>query len=274
MKLKTALLFLLISILGFSQEYRMIYDFKWKSDKADKTYNSELMALANDGKNSYFESLVKFKYDSLTTDLRNKGSHSFPFPEEEWKFPSLIIKDFKNQTTTAEQEIFDKIYSTKYSCKPRWNILKEKDKIFDYKVQKAETDFGGRKWYAWFTTEIPINDGPYKFYGLPGLILKINDSEEYFIFEIKGLTKEKSDISRRNSSALVNLTPKQWNSFWEKYKKEPANIFQNLNETGATYSYQYNGMDVTTKEAQIAYNKAEMKKINIFKNPIELKSCE
>lgn len=34
-------------------------------------------------------------------------------------------------------------------------------------TQKATCDFAGRKWIAWFTTEIPIQDGPYKFYGLP-----------------------------------------------------------------------------------------------------------
>jgi GLPGLI family protein len=37
-----------------------------------------------------------------------------------------------------------------------WKISSETRKIGEYKVQKAETDFGGRKWTAWFTTDLPI----------------------------------------------------------------------------------------------------------------------
>lgn len=266
---------ILSSCLTFSQDYKIIYEFKWKSEKNDNAYNSELTTLVSNGNESYFEALSKFKYDSLKTDMRNKGFRSFPSLKEEWKFQSLIAKDLKAQTTILEQNIFDKIYITKYECKPTWTILKDKTTLFDYNVQKAETTFGGRKWIAWFANEIPMQDGPYKFFGLPGLILKINDAEENFIFEIKGLTKEKSDISKRNrTSSIVNLSPKQWNSFWEKYQNEPSNIFANLNESGATYSYVYNGKSVNTKEAKESYDKAEKAKINVFKNPIELRPCE
>lgn len=45
---------------------------------------------------------------------------------------------------------------------------------------------GGRQWIAWFTNEIPFQDGPFKFYGLPGLIVKLEDSEDYHKFLLKG----------------------------------------------------------------------------------------
>lgn len=274
-KLFSIIVLILLCSTSFSQDYKIIYDFKWKSDPSDGNYNSELTALSTNGRESYFEAWSKLKYDSLKTELRNKGIRGVPSPKEEWMFQNLIVKDLKSQTTTSEQEIFDKIYIVKYTCKPEWKILKEKSKIFGYDVQKAETEFVGRKWTAWFTTAIPINDGPYKFFGLPGLILKVNDEENNFLFEIKGLTKEKVDISKRNRpSSAVNLSPTQWDSFWTKYQKEPANIFANLNETGGTYSYVYNGKDVNAKETKDAYNKAEWKKMNLFKNPIELKPCK
>lgn len=276
MKFRTIFCLIFIYSNLFSQDYKIIYEFKWKSELNDKNYNSELTTLIKNDKKSYFESLTKFKYDSLVTTLALQGNRSFPSPQDKWKLQTLIIKDSESQTTTVEQEFFDKVYLTKYNCKPNWTIKDNKNKFFGYNVQKAETEFGGRKWIAWFSNEIPINDGPYNFFGLPGLILKVNDSEENFIFEIKGITKdEKNNIEKRNPySPKVNLTPKQWETFWTKYQKEPSMIFATLNSPNNTFSYVYNGKNVDSKEAKESYNKAEFEKINLFKNPIELKKCE
>ena len=277
MKLKLFIILsaLLNSIAIFSQSYKIIYDFKWKTEEYSKDYNSELAVLLKNDDNSYFESLAKFKYDSLKSMLVDVGSRSFPSPKLQWKLQNLIHKDLKSQTTITEEIFFDKVYLTTYTCKPIWKIQQEKSKLFNYNIQKAETDFGGRKWIAWFTNEIPISDGPYKFFGLPGLILKISDSEENFIFEIKGLTKEQYNIEGRNAyDSKVNLTPKKWEAFWSKYQKDPSMIFANLNSPNNTFTYVYHGLSVDSKEAKEIYNKTEKEKIDIFKIPIETKSCE
>lgn len=66
-----------------------------------------------------------------------------------------------------------------------WEITPEKKKIGKFTCQKAKTKFRGRNYEAWFTTEIPINNGPWKFQGLPGLILEAYDDkrEVQFLFE-------------------------------------------------------------------------------------------
>lgn len=277
MKLKSfIILSTLISYISISsQSYKIIYDFKWRTEEQSKNYSSELTVLLKDEENSYFESLAKFKYDSIKTKLVDEGSRSFPSPKQQWKLQSLIFKDLRSQTTITEENFFDKVYLTTYTCKPSWKIQQEKGTLFNYNIQKAETYFGGRKWIAWFTNDVPISDGPYKFFGLPGLILKISDSEENFIFEIKGLTKENSNITGRNAyTDKVNLTPKQWETFWTKYRQEPSMIFANLNSPDATFTYVYQSKNVDSKEAKEMYNKTEKEKIDIFKIPIENKSCE
>ena len=74
-----------------------------------------------------------------------------------------------------------------------WKILPEKLKIGDFQTQKAETEMFGRKWTAWFTTEIPIQDGPYKFHGLPGLIVKIEDETKSHSYILNGIKNLKSE---------------------------------------------------------------------------------
>lgn len=68
-----------------------------------------------------------------------------------------------------------------------WQILNVTDTFLSYPCQKATLNFRGRGYVAWFTTDIPISDGPWKFAGLPGLILKIEDTRGIFSFKLIGL---------------------------------------------------------------------------------------
>lgn len=86
--------------------------------------------------------------------------------------------------------------------KLNWNITSEVDTILNYNCIKAYTSFRGRKWIAWFTMDIPLNYGPWKLSGLPGLILKAEDSDKYFSFEAVG-------ISQNNSPMVIYDEPTQ-----------------------------------------------------------------
>ncbi|MCZ2084551.1 MAG: GLPGLI family protein [Flavobacteriales bacterium] len=63
-----------------------------------------------------------------------------------------------------------------------WKISDEQETLLNYPCKIAYTEFRGRKYKAWFTTEIPESIGPWKFFGLPGLILKVHDVDEEFIY--------------------------------------------------------------------------------------------
>ncbi len=49
---------------------------------------------------------------------------------------------------------------------------------------------GGRLWEAWFSPDLPFSEGPYKFSGLPGLIMKVKDARGHYEFTINSLTKD------------------------------------------------------------------------------------
>lgn len=66
----------------------------------------------------------------------------------------------------------------------KWEVTNVIEKQNGYSAQKAVTEFGGRTWTAWFTKEIPFSDGPYKFSGLPGLIVKLEDDKGDYKFDL------------------------------------------------------------------------------------------
>jgi GLPGLI family protein len=68
-----------------------------------------------------------------------------------------------------------------------WQIAADTATILGYHCQKATATFRGRNYEAWFSPEIPVNEGPWKFFGLPGLILKVSDTDEIFSFVCVGM---------------------------------------------------------------------------------------
>ena len=68
-----------------------------------------------------------------------------------------------------------------------WVISTDTMTLLNYLCYKATTSFRGRNYTAWFAPDIPLNEGPWKIYGLPGLILHLEDENKLFIYEAIGL---------------------------------------------------------------------------------------
>lgn len=71
--------------------------------------------------------------------------------------------------------------------KPEWEITDESKEIIGYQCFKATSDYRGRKWTAWFSPEIPLQDGPWKLCGLPGLILEAAESCGEYSYVANGI---------------------------------------------------------------------------------------
>jgi GLPGLI family protein len=69
-----------------------------------------------------------------------------------------------------------------------WDIGEKKDTIAGLSCYNAYTTYGGRKYTAWFSPDVPIPDGPYVFGGLPGLIVEISDEKGWFTFRLKSIS--------------------------------------------------------------------------------------
>ena len=85
--------------------------------------------------------------------------------------------------------------------KPIWTIDEKSTKmIAGYNCIKATSTFRGSDVTAYFTKELPYSAGPFKFFGLPGLILDIRvDNKSYDIWKA-----EKVELDYKES---VNFNP-------------------------------------------------------------------
>lgn len=104
--------------------------------------------------------------------------------------------------------------------KPEWKILDETKDIIGYECIKAVTDYRGRRWTVWFTPDIPIQEGPWKLCGLPGLILEAEDNHKEYHFLANGLKQNGlADVGflcyREKRGVRKVSRDKFFNSWWK-----------------------------------------------------------
>ncbi|MCD0477027.1 GLPGLI family protein [Chryseobacterium sp. LC2016-29] len=113
--------------------------------------------------------------------------------------------------------------------KLNWKISNEKQKIGEYNTQKATAQYGGRMWTAWFSSDIPFQDGPYKFSGLPGLIVKIEDADKNYSWVLQGNKKIKEynefsyieSLMQATGGKPKELTREKFEKTFNDFKKDP-----------------------------------------------------
>ena len=106
----------------------------------------------------------------------------------------FLIKDFKAKTLIQGANVHSKYFLVEDTLSNFvWTITKDKKKILEYTCSKATTSFRGRNYEAWFTEEVPVKNGPWKFCGLPGLIVKVGDTDGVYTFNLVSLNLESAD---------------------------------------------------------------------------------
>lgn len=121
-------------------------------------------------------------------------------PPKQYFVSDITNDNERNYFFTANVEnrdffIYDKVQQ------PNWTIIENSTKtIAGYKCTKATGEFRGSKITAYFTKELPYSAGPFKFYGLPGLILDIRvDNMDHEIWKAESV-----DI---NDSSTISFKP-------------------------------------------------------------------
>ena len=175
-------------------KYEITYHMKSITDttKVDSLgnfiYNEEDMRLDVGERVSFFYSYSNALYEQQRIEMMNKGNFSPPSTHSGhiyWK----LFKNFPTGKTTYVDHVFrDGFRVVEPIEQPRWELIPDSTaRILGYDCQMARCNYKGRQWLAWFTTDIPIDNGPWKLDGLPGLVLRAYDNSLHYIFDCIGL---------------------------------------------------------------------------------------
>ncbi|HZH54364.1 MAG TPA: GLPGLI family protein [Sphingobacteriaceae bacterium] len=111
--------------------------------------------------------------------------------------------------------------------KIKWDIKEERKKIGEHMCQKAVGEYAGRRYTAWFATELPWRNGPWKLSGLPGLILEAEDEQKEVRFLFKELYAGGENESTASTHGRTTKTSaKAFERLKASYDQDPASFFQ------------------------------------------------
>lgn len=268
-------LFLLgISLISFAQNYKAVYELKFKPNRTkDSTvtdhYVLDIFPKLN---KTGFYNYNYYKNDSIMNILgeqsnRTGGVNIDMNALPKVKYPMVYYKE--KGGAVLYKSIDGDTYKYPDTEKPVWNIVKESKKIKNWNCQKAETNFLGRKWTAWFTTDLLFPEGPYKFLGLPGLIVEVTDDKTNYAFTLEAFYKSTGESYLPSSyTNAIPVNKSRYDKAWDNYVKDPASKLREgtiVDESGNIFQihggFSKDFISKTTAE--------RLKKINDFNNPIE-----
>lgn len=140
-----------------------------------------------------------------------------------------IIKNAADSSLTLYSVMGFKSYKVESKVpKIAWKLEENRRMIGVYTCQKATGTYAGRTYEAWFTADLPYQQGPWKLSGLPGLILEAKDLKNEVSFTFKNLSKNtdaKETIkSYLNDGFNIKTTLKGYNRTKAAFETDPESV--------------------------------------------------
>lgn len=215
---KIICLLILIPLISFSQSFTIEYDVT-------------LNMLNRTGILNFNKNDISFYYESFKqkTSEDEKNQESGTLNKYIYLGGNNAEKRFQiyksNNDTLLSVEYLDnkQIICIEKFPKFEWKFETETKLISNYLCSKATVFFRGRNYIAWYSTELPIEIGPWKFNNLPGAILQIYDETNSFSWSTTKITKNIEDKKLEIDKNLKQMTLQKYIEQDENLKREMSN---------------------------------------------------
>lgn len=209
------------------------YQFSFKPYITEETILTNRMCLLAKSDVSYFLDKKAVELDHQVHSLGLSVSPSDPSLQSKLatlpkpQIRGVIKKNLKNNIVQGNAIISRNYYYYEEQLNLKWSIKNETTNILGYSVKMATCTFKGRNYTAWFTDKIPLSDGPHKFCGLPGLILKLHDDKMDYSYEAIEIRKAtpKDEMFFHLYSEPIKISKSEYQTFG---RTEADNIIKNI----------------------------------------------
>ncbi len=199
--------FVIFPFSVFSQEKDLVLHFVVQTNFLKSNYDLFIT-----------KELSLWKEISNPTEIEIKSNY---VPSDNYK-RSCLFKDFQNNEMLTDYSILGVDFYMKDSIRiQKWTLLNETEEYLGYECKKAITEFRGRKYNVLYTTKIPINNGPWKFGGLPGMILKISNEHEGELYKMECIGIDFHDINLKEQyDFYLKKNKKKEFKCWSDFKSD------------------------------------------------------
>ena len=210
--------------------YELQYTLKFKKNHKQKDYNVDdrIVQIGNHVIKDY--SKIIFYFDSLTTENNRKGMDSPGNPN--MVFCYELFNDLRQRDCSVKYRIPLNGGTLCYIMTLPlldWTLIPDSTKeILGYACNMAKTNFAGRDYAAWYTVDIPLPYGPYKFYGLPGLVIKVEDLTHLYSWELKGIRNVVRPIDLYTYEGEQKCFEKDAVKTIERIEKQPIRFLEQM----------------------------------------------
>jgi len=248
--------------------YTLTYRLDVLTDTTKSKRKSELMLLRVGDSIHQFLGKPQYLMDSLFTEMEKQETKVLDMGEVFSVIGDRPIEQYKLYKNTRQKKYthMETVLLSKYrysdSLGLKWVIQSDRDTMGGYVCQKAITHFAGRNYAAWFTMDLPLQAAPYKFDGLPGVVVKVADTRAHYLFQLESFTKntEEAYIFKQKSKAQ-SITRRDF--IKKKRTTSDKSLMQILTLNGGSIS-----VDGLSPEAEKKLHEKVKPRIP---NPIELK---
>ncbi|MBQ9636395.1 MAG: GLPGLI family protein [Prevotella sp.] len=181
-------------VIGTSN-IRILYAFNAKNLKDEDTWIDCGQLLTDKGMTQYASHFLAENDEALRAWLKaNPHKSNYPnalklkgFRKDIWseyQYSQIFVRgrELTEWAVMPAAEFIQYRYKEPWPSMT-WTLGSEKQSICGYQCQKATCHWRGRDYEAWFASQIPLKSGPWKFGGLPGLIMKIYDTKHLYTWE-------------------------------------------------------------------------------------------
>lgn len=219
---------LFLSAQSNKAEIEVTYYFKIISDSLDrkKFTESEMILLCNSDKSIYYNPAMAYYYEYLRDFAKKVDPKNINVNTNRPAIPKVRHNIWKEGSKVVAS-IPVGMYFYKFNEPDlKWELINEKKTIQNMECNLAKVSTENDVFYAWFNPKIPISEGPFRFKGLPGLILEIYNKNKTIEFTVSSIKKSDRDIEKMASVATIDVQDKKFffkaRDKWLKYPFDNA----------------------------------------------------